>query len=221
MTYDVPNIKGEKYRKTLTFENKKVLEINIEYPLFDKDDNNSDFKVINEFYKKLSDNYINYCEAILYNKIKKHYAENDNIRPFGEILKFFIPYNSKDFVSVICEITHFDGYFKKAKRVNHTWYYKDKVMLPISYFYKEIGMSHKKIKKYIGDSIMEKIKKGNTDFSYTDKSIKKYAYNVNTNNYYLCKKGVAFWFDTGTIAPESEGFPAFVIPYKEKEELSN
>ncbi|MBR3995416.1 MAG: DUF3298 domain-containing protein [Clostridia bacterium] len=221
MINEIPNIKKERLRKTLTFENIKVLEMNIEYPVFNRNEVDADYKSINDFYKKLSDNYINYCELVLYNRIKKHYTHNDNIKPFGEIMKFFAPHNSKDYVSVICEITHFDGYFKRTTRINQTWQYKDNIMLPANYFYKKIGMSHKKIKKYIGDIIMEKIKNGNADFSYTDKSVRKYAYNVNTNNYYLCKKGVAFWFDTGTIAPESEGFPAFVIPYKEKEELSN
>jgi hypothetical protein len=72
----------------------------------------------------------------------------------------------------------------------------------------------RKIRKKIGDMISENLKEENHTFSFTEKGVRRYAYSINAENMFLCKNGLAFWFDAGTIAPESEGFPTFVIPKK-------
>lgn len=211
----------EKIRKGIDITGKRALEINIEYPQIENDDCKVTLERINAFYGKMAENYSGYCENVLTRNIDKSFSDTENRNPFGEVMKCFVPYHDDIYISVLLEITHFNGYFKNTKRVCHTWDYINGTLLDKGYFLKKANKSKRNIKKLVGDMIISSIQNGNADFSYTENNLKRYAYRVNPNNFFLCKKGIAFWFDIGTIAPESEGFPTFVVPVNIKEnELS-
>ncbi len=216
------NISTERIRKTVRNENGiKILEINIEYPQLSDNDKKNEFTAeFNGFYQKIAENYSKYCEKKILNNLRKPNVNNFDFKAYGEIMKFYIPYIDEKYISVICDITHFDGYFKKRIRTSQTWSCEKSIILPCEYFLSKASKSVKEVRRDVGNIILEHLKNGTTEkceFSFTAKSVGKYAFKVNVNNYFLSEKGLGFWFECGTLAPESEGFPTFFINFgKEK-----
>ena len=198
----------QRIRKTLVRADRPVLEVNIEYPIFNIE---PPIEKINEFYRNLAENYAFYCENRFIKKITDTAVRSDNFKKFGEIMKFFIPYVDSEYLSVVCEIEHFNGFFKRKKRISQNWRVCDQIVLSSRFYSRVMGKTSKQIKREVGDMIVDSVKNGFCAFSYTERSIKKFAYKVNIDNFYLCDKGIAFWFDAGTLAPESEGFPTYII----------
>ncbi len=192
------------------------MEINIEYPTIKMSSEGNNITYINNFYQKLAESYSSYCEKRA-NRINISSFITERSRYMGGVLKYIISHNNSDYLSIVCEASFFDGYFKTLSRITQTWRLQDGILLPCTYFIKKEGLTPQKVKKKVGDMITEKIKSNKPEFTYTDTSFKKYAYNVNPNNFFLCSNGLAFWFEPGTLAPHSEGFPTFVIPYKKEE----
>lgn len=206
-------------RKTIKNDASPLVEVNIEYPVIRSNYQNDNYNKINDFYSRCSESFYIYCEKKISEKARTKMNSTD-FRTFGEIVKFFVPFCDNEYLSVVCDITHFDGYFKKTSRLSQTWRIEDAVILPVYYFLRKEGVTTKIIRRNIGDIIHKSIGNDREEFSYTAQSIKKYACKVNTKNYFLSDRGMAFWFESGTLAPESEGFPTFIIPYKTKTEPS-
>ena len=215
----VYEIKKEKIRKTLNDDLNNIMEINIEYPELHSAENNKSVAQINRFYSGISASFFKYCEK-KFRKIKQSNDSGEKTKT-AEIMKYFVPLKNENYLSVVYEITHYDGCFSETHRIAQTWNIKQGLILPVTFFLKSNGLNVRRIKKEVGDIIMQGIKESESDFSYTLKSIKRYAYRVDPENYFLCEKGIAFWFDKGTLAPDTEGFPAFVIPITNKKELSD
>ncbi len=205
----------QKLKKTITKENIRLMEINIEYPSIKALPDEKIKERINNFYRRIAESYAAFCERS---------AERINIREFtssfskhmGGTMKYMVSLNSYEYLSIVCECSFYDGYFKRKSRISQTWRLSDGIMLPHTYFLKREGLNHKMLKRKIGDIVTEKIREDVNDFTYTDKSYKKYAYNIDPKNYFLCTNGLAFWFQPGTLAPVSEGFPTFVVPFKKE-----
>ncbi len=209
------NITTQRIKSTVTKENAKIMEINIEYPSLNKSENDEASKRINSFYLKLAKSYSAFCEKMA-ERVNTAEFLSSSMHPMGGVMKYVIPFNTSEYISIVCEISFFDGYFKRTSRLSQTWDAVKGIMLPCSYFLKREGLSVKAVKKKVGDIISQKIREERNDFSYTDKSYKKYAYNADPKNYFLCSRGIAFWYGSGTLAPSSEGFPTFVIPCKKE-----
>lgn len=212
------NISPQRIRKTVSNENGiKILEINIEYPLLSDINVKKEFTAeFNEFYQKIAENYSKYCEKKVLNNLRKSKISNSDFKAYGEIMKFYIPYIDKNYISVICDITHFDGYFQKRIRTSQTWSCEKNIILPCEFFLSKASKSVKEVQQEVGNIILEHLKNNTTEkseFSFTSKSVGKYAFKANVNNYFLSPKGLGFWFECGTLAPESEGFPTFFINY--------
>lgn len=207
---DFRKITNKKIKKNINYGDLIILKINIEYPQISEPQTKQE-KAINSFYQALSNNYANYCENKQSKKITKYVINNNDFRPYGEIFKYFITLNNDRYFSVLTEITHFDGYFSKTQRYSHVWDIQKGIMLPCEYFLTKLKKNVKTVRYEIAQMILERVKNGAGEFSYTEKRIKKYAFNCNPYNYFLTENGIAFWFEKGTIAPESEGYPTFVI----------
>ena len=151
----VPNsyhkIERSKIRKSLKNENSSILEINIEYPEICADTEFS--SVFNSFYEKTANNFSSWCEGILFPKLLKKNRNDKLFRPCGEIMKYFVTYNSDKYLSVVCDISHFDGYKKETKRFAFVWSCENKIVLPLEYFEKEFCITKKDIKKKICEII--------------------------------------------------------------------
>lgn len=210
------NISTQRIRKTVCNENGiKILEINIEYPQLSDINSKKEFAAeFNGFYQRIAENYSKYCEKKILNNLRKSNVNNSDFKAYGEIMKFYIPYSDEKYISVICDITHFDGYFKKRIRTSQTWSCEKNIILPCEYFLSKASKSVKEVQRNVGNIILEYLKNTATEkceFSFTSKSVAKYAFKANVNNYFLSEKGLGFWFECGTLAPESEGFPTFFI----------
>ncbi len=199
-----------KIKKTVTENGVPVLKINIEYPEICGSLSKSE-NVYNNFYRTLTENYAKYCEEKLSRRIMRSNLKNPDFRPYGEIMKYYITANNERYISTVCEITHFDGYFSKTQRYSHVWDISKGIILPYEYFLRKNGMTVKKVRSEIAGMIVDRIKNGGGEFSYTENSVKRYAFKCDPNNYFLTENGIAFWFPRGTLAPESEGFPTYVI----------
>lgn len=205
-------IKNIKVRRSITSDGITSVEVNIDYPYLI---NYSDDDPINKFYFTISQNFLKYCEDVS-GKINQDYIESSDFKKMGGVLKFYTSYLSDDYVSFVFDSIWFDGFFKSLRRFSQTWCLKSKRILPVKFFLNEYGYSRRDVKVLIGNIISENIKKNVCDFSYNKKNVKKYLYHVNPDNFFLCRNGIAFWFEPGTIVPENEGIPTYIIPIKNK-----
>ncbi len=206
-------ISTEKIRNTIKKDNIRIMEINIEYPVIENKENSAIIDKINRFYNNLSERFSGYCEKV--SSAAWDSSINDNkFRPMGESMKFHVSYSDNQYISFVIDIIHFDGYFKSTKRLCQTWDIKDGVILPLRHFMKINGDTKKSIKEKVKSLIFESVAESCNNFSYTKASLEKYAGKINFNNYFLCTNGIAIWYDCNTLAPESEGYPTFIIPYK-------
>ncbi|MBR5309285.1 MAG: hypothetical protein IKU43_10955 [Clostridia bacterium] len=199
-----------KIRKSIDVNGKRAIEINLEYPQIKTTEKAE--STFNDFYSSLVRNYMSFCEKKLIKTAEARMRSDDSFRPFGEIMKCIVSYEDNFCISVILDITHYDGYFRKMRRISQVWSKKDGIILPSKYLIKKYNLTPRKIRKRIGDMISENLKNEGHTFSFTEKGVRRYAYGIKPDNMFLCKKGLAFWFEAGTVAPESEGFPTFIIP---------
>lgn len=204
------NIKTNRIRKSISEKECTVLEINLEYPEITPD--NTDFSnTFNSFYNSIAKNYLEFCEKKIIKKICRNKTANTSGKAFGEIMKFFITRNCDKYLSVVTEISHFNGYFTEKTRFSCVWEKTSSRIMPYSYFLDMEGLNVRDIRKKVRDAIMSELESGSLQFGYTEDNIKRYASRVSPENYFLTESGIAFWFPPGTLAPKSEGFPTFVI----------
>lgn len=210
------NHKGQKVinkkniKKTICRDNTPVLKVNIEYPEI-SDGTLKVNKIFTNFYYNLAENYAKYCEDKLSKQIFLKNIRNDDFRPFGEIMKYHITLNNSKYISVLLEITHFDGYFSKTSRYSHVWDTEKGILLPCDYFLRKMKINVKTLRREVAKIIYERIKDGGEEFGYTEKRVRRYAMKTDPNNFFLTENGLAIWFDRDTLAPETEGFPTFII----------
>lgn len=204
-------IVGCKIKKSLESEGITILKVNIEYPKICEDTEFS--SVFNSFYEKIASNYFTFCEGVLFKKLKKKKCTDELFRPYGEIMKYFITFNNDKYISVVCDISHFNGYKKETRRFSFVWSIENKIVLPLEHFEKEYCVKKHDIRKRICEIIMEQIKNECCEFDYSEKSIRRYAGRVNFSNFFLTNNGLAFWFDEGTLAKRENGFPTFIYAF--------
>ncbi len=204
-------VECRKIRRSLKNEDISLLEINIEYPQLSGE---TEFSAIfNSFYEKIANNYLSWCEETLFRRLMKKQRNDTLFRACGEIMKYFITYSSEKYISVVCDISHFDGYKKETRRFAFVWSCENKIVLPFEYFEKEHCIRRKDVRKRICEIIMQQIKSEKCEFDYSEKSIRRYAGKVNPSNFFLTCNGLAFWFDEGTLANAENGFPTFIYKF--------
>ena len=126
-------------------------------------------------------------------------------------MKFYITRHCEKYLSVVTDISHFNGYFTEKTRFSCVWEKDKNRILPYAYFLDIEKISVRDVRKKIKEAIENELKDGAPQFAYTEDNVKKYAGRVSPENYFLTDCGIAFWFTPGTLAPASEGFPTFVI----------
>ena len=209
------NIQKQKISESLTDDNgRTILRVNVEYPQGDFPSlaKRKRSETFNGFYEAVASEYAAFCK----NKRKKNalsaFVRDPDRKPFGEIMKTYVTFDSEHCVSIVTEITHFDGYFSKTARFSHVWDAETQLVLPVSYVCDRLGLRASDIRKKVGDLVMRSVEQGNADFTFSEKRLRRFAYRVDPSQYFLTPRGLAFWFRPGTLADESFGFPAFVLP---------
>ena len=203
-------IKENKTRKSIIENGRSILEINLEYPEIIPD-NTSFSKAFNSFYANIGKNYLEYCEKKLLKRIKQRHSSDKASMAFGEIMRFFVTRNCDKYLSIVTDISHFNGYFTDKTRFSCVWEKEKCRILPYSYFLEKEKMSVREVRNKIKDTIEKELRAGDPQFAYTEDNVRKYASRVKPENYFITDSGIAFWFSPGTLAPASEGFPTFVI----------
>lgn len=208
--YQGSRVISKKIKKNVNSGDRVILKINIEYPQISGAQTKQE-KAINGFYETLASNFAFHCENTESKRITKICVNNPDFRPYGAVYKYFITRSCDKYLSVVTEIAHFDGYFSKTQRYSHIWDMEKGIMLPCEYFLMHLRKSALSVRREIAGMILEQVKNGSGEFTYTEKRVKKYAFGCRLHNYFLTENGIAFWFEKGTVAPESEGYPTFVI----------
>jgi len=230
----------EYIKKTLTFNDSVVLQINIKYPdikilpsvLYDKTE-----KKINGFYDASVKNFINFCEKKLYKSAAAEYwaykntknaerteekdeteeteiKENDYIfKPFGAVVTFEVAYNKEDFLCIYLDMNIYAGKGRgNSVRKAHIWKISSGELLAPARFIKFTRQFKSKICRYIYETMENQVKKGEEYFIRTDMpSIYRY---LNMKNFYLSENGYSFFFPQNTLVPAENGIVSFEIPEK-------
>ena len=209
------NVQKQRIAETLTDDDgRALLRVNIEYPQGDLPTANKrkSNETFNGFYAAAASEYFAFCKT---KRVKQAYTalcRDPDRKPFGEIMKYYVTFDSARFLSVVIEISHFDGYFSQAARFSHVWDVETQLVLPVSLFCDKLGVRVSDIRKQVGDLVMQSVERGNTDFPFAEKRLRRFAYRVDPSRYFLTPRGLAFWFRPGTLADEAFGFPTFVLP---------
>lgn len=211
----IHNIRKQKIIEALTGDGGRTLvRVNIEYPQGDLADvpKRKESETFNGFYAAVAAEYFGFCKTDRIKQASAALARDTDRKPFGEIMKYFVTFDSVRYLSIVTEITHFDGYFSQTARLSHVWDAESQLVLPISYFCDKFGLRASDIRKQVGDAVTLSVERGNTDFPFSEKRLRRFAYRVDPSHYFLTPRGLAFWFGRGTLTDEAFGFPTFVLP---------
>ena len=207
----------EYIKKTLKFNDSEVLQINIKYPEIKIIADNKTEKKINDFYSSAIQNFINYCEKILYKnaalEFSKRKKAGEEFRPFGAVVTFETTYNKHDFLCVCLDINIYAGKGRgNAVRKAHIWSCKGGELVRPEKFIKFTRPTKNKICEYIHETMINQIKNGEENYIKSDlRSVYK---NLNMKNFELSETGYSFFFPQDTVAPFESGIVSFAVPEK-------
>lgn len=188
---------------------------NIRYPEFcikqsAADDKNAAelAKTMNKFYADAANRLSKYASSRMMKKALK-IPENQRIqKPCGVCMNYNISFADEKYISVVADVSSFDGKVSGAKRVSHVWSIEKRGVVPAKHFVNTSGEQAKKIKAEVENTVIRNMK--NPFFGYYGDAVKSARKNFRFENFYLVPKGGAFFIDAGILANAKYGPAVFV-----------
>ncbi len=210
-------------RETMKHDGKTVLEINIKYPCFSSIDDGeclseATLKSINSFYETLANNFYTYASTKRFDAAKAALsADNVNhINPYGEAINTIV-LQTGQYISVICDITRYDGVFARHLRISQVWDTKNGEILPLRAFISGKASLPVIKKKLAGQ--LEKELTGEPDHDYYATCRKAIYRHFNKDSFFLTDRGLVIYYQSGILCPQNEGTVCFTLPWEETEFL--
>ena len=200
MEYEILNI-----RKTIENEGKAVLQINIKYPVFTELEAADK---INSFYLDIANGFCDYAEKTSAKKAVTALSAEPEQRPFGEIiLPKIVTDDEGKYISVILDVTSYDGIFARERRISQVWNTDTGLLCE----YKSVlPLSKKRILSLIAEQIDRELLSNDIHDYYIDcKRLCKKHFSV--RNFFVTKRGIVFYYQSGLLCPQNEGIVCFTI----------
>ena len=202
----------------IKYKEKKVASESIRYPEFYpgyalQNDNSiiNLAKKMSLFYKSAAERLSAYAHKTLAKKAYSKAKKSPDTKPFRVCMNCTVSYCSEHFVSVITDVTSFDGQKTQSERISHNWSIEKACVLPASYFLNTSHTSKKFIESYISDAVMRNMK--NPFFGYYGDAQKSAVHHFSLSNFYFVPKGAAFYINPGILCDAKYGPSVFVIPF--------
>ncbi len=195
---------------------------NIRYPEFSVKENFADdknaaelVKIMNKFYADAANRLSKYASSRMMKKALKLPESQRMQKTCGVCMNYNVSFSDEKYVSVVIDVSSFDGKTSSAKRVSHVWSIEKHAVLPAKYFVNASGKNVKKIKSEVENTVVRNMK--NPFFGYYGDAVKSAVKNFSFENFYLVPKGGAFFIDAGILADVKYGPAVFVVELDKKD----
>lgn len=204
----------ERTEKTVNYKNTPVLSLNINYPVFYAENESrkeSEFvNKINKFYSIGAERFVSNAVSRYSSRAYADKSKNENAKARMSMTSN-VSYTDKNYVSVFVDFSSSGGGDAKNIRLSQLWSAEKSAVLSPKYVF-DTG---RRAKRYVKELIFKTALRNaaNPSFCYREnfKSVifRKFCF----ENFYFVPRGVAFFYDRGTLL--SDGSTAvFVIPYE-------
>ncbi len=200
-------------RENICSDGKTLVTKNIKYPHFEYNGENKKVSVLcgkmNRFYKDAGTQYDSYAQKTMAKKAKKQFSPS--FKPWGAIMNYYVCYCDDDIISVVVDVSFFDGNVFFSNRISHTWSVSKSALLPPSYFIRQGS----KVSKYVKSELLTQLRKNreNTSFEYFSDCEKQFLKHFRLNQFYFVPAGIAFYIDAGILSSVKNGPSVFIMDY--------
>lgn len=128
----------------------------------------------------------------------------------GAALKWTLTYESDLLLSLLTDITIFDGRLSHLRRFCHTWDLRLGTPLGAKQLFDTSGES----RRVLVSTICDKVARGEGGFAYYHDAARRAKRYFDTERFYLAPRGVAFYYPDGLLFPSEGRMPAYIVPYE-------
>lgn len=208
-------------KETLRDENRALLRVTRHIPHFDGDA--ALCEKLNGFYGGAAEEFLHFCEKKYAPALRRGTAqkkkrenrekekENENEKaPYGASMNWTRTFQSEDLLSLVTDISIFDGKTRHLRRFCHTWLLSSCTPLSSSRLFDTSGAGRKKILS----AVCDKVRREEGGFRYYPDAERRARRYFDIERSYLTPRGVAFYYPDGLLFPSEGRFPAYVVPYE-------
>lgn len=208
-------------KETLHDENRALLRVTRHIPHFDGDA--ALCEKLNGFYGGAAEEFLHFCEKKYAPALRRGTAqkkerenrekenENENEKaPYGASMNWTRTFQSEDLLSLVTDISIFDGKTRHLRRFCHTWLLSSCTPLSSSRLFDTSGAGRKKILS----AVCDKVRREEGGFRYYPDAERRARRYFDIERSYLTPRGVAFYYPDGLLFPSEGRFPAYVVPYE-------
>lgn len=203
-------------KETVTHDGKDILRIHLRCPVFEGAREEC-CKKLNDFYADAAKEFMDFCKKKYAPTLiqKRKHAQGT---PYGcgASMNWYLTFENEELLSLITDISVFDGQLRHTRRYAHNWNLAEGVPIPAKVAFSTTSACRN---AYVLQ-ICEKIRRGEGGFPYdkqAESAAKRY---FSFDQYYLTPRGVAFYYKNGLLFPSDSRYPAFVIPFSQIEGLT-
>ncbi|MBH1941708.1 DUF3298 and DUF4163 domain-containing protein [Mobilitalea sibirica] len=209
-------IKEKVIQQNMYYKDHIIMKYTIKYPQFISEDYQVLLNKLNSYYRTRALMYERSNVTNLYQMAMVEYeysiANSYPIREFEAYVDYTVTYNQNCAISLYFDQYEYaGGAHGLTLRYSDTWSLTNSKRMELN----DIFPYTTKCKEHIINNIIEQIESGREmdNNPYFDDYYTLVSKNFKSNNYYLTKDGVIFYFQQYDIAPYASGIPTFLIPY--------
>lgn len=207
-------------KETLRDEDRALLRVTRHIPHFDGDA--ALCEKLNGFYGGAAEEFLHFCkkkyapalrrgaEQKAGQKKERENREKESEKaPCGASMSWTRTFQSEDLLSLVTDISIFDGKTRHLQRFCHTWLLSACTPLPPNRLFDTSGAGRKKILS----AVCDKVRREEGGFRYYPDAERRARRYFDLERSYLTPRGVAFYYPDGLLFPSEGRFPAYVVPY--------
>lgn len=183
----------------------ELISVKLNFPVFEGDD--TICKKLNGFYSVSAQKYFDFFKTKHYESLKKQIKDGTFTKKNGAAINWQISYLDEKILSVINDISFFDGTLLKSVRHVQNWDLTRCTPLCA----KKVFSTNTWAKKRYIKEIRYKINQNEGAFSFYTNAEQLCEKYFDFENFFFVPNGIAFYFDKNRISNGKE-YPVFVIP---------
>ena len=195
-------------KENFSDEGKEILSVNLKYPVFEGE-NEEVCSKLSDFYASAAGEYAKYCKNKLAPGILKKAERDKHIEKNGASMNWYVSFLNENILSLITDISYFNGKQKNTSRYVQNWNLNDCSPLHA----KNAFLVTRETKELYISEICSKILNGEGGFKYYANAEKIARRHFSFEKYYFTVKGIAFYYDKNLLFETDSVYPAFVMPY--------
>ena len=197
-------------KEDISAQGRDILAVNLKYPVF-VGENKSVENKLNVFYLDVARKYFLFCKNRYAQKLAAIIKKDGDVAKHGAVMNWYVSFLNEKLLSMLVDVSFFDGKEKKSERLVHNWDLRDATPLRA----KDCFARSREAKKLYTDEICTKILNREGKFSYYSNAQQPAVSKFDFDKFYFTPKGVAFYYDKNLLFSAGDVYPAFVIPYSE------